>query len=72
MIEDVIAERWAKITDDHCVAVIIGLPEFGEVALDLVVHDQRDALVSALAAVLHGQRRRGDELKARGRDTQAR
>ena len=37
VIEDVIPERWAKITDDHCVAVIARLLELGEVALDLVV-----------------------------------
>ena len=45
-------------------APLVGLLELGEVALDLVVHDQRDAPVAALAAVADRQRRRRDELVA--------
>ena len=38
------------------------LLELFEVAFDFLVHDQRDAVVAALAAVPDGERRRGDEL----------
>ena len=62
VVEHVVAERGSEIPDDHRVGATGGFLELFEVAFDFLVHDQRDAVGAALAAVPDGERRRGDEL----------
>jgi hypothetical protein len=69
-IENVIAERLTEVADDHRVAPVLGLLQLGEVALDLVVHDQRDALSVALDTVSNRERRRGDQLSVSDRESE--
>ena len=64
MVEHVVAERGSEVADDYRVGATDGLLELFEVAFDFLVHDQRDALVAALAAVPHRERRRGEQLAA--------
>jgi hypothetical protein len=64
VVEHVLAERGSEVADDYRVGATGGLLELFEVALDFLVHDQRDAVMAALAAVPDGERRGGDELAA--------
>ena len=71
MVEHVVAERGSEIPDDHRVGATGGLLELFEVAFDFLVHDQRDAVVAALAAVPDGERRGGDQLAVIDSEPQA-
>jgi len=57
LVENVVSEGGAEITDDHGLGPIAALLNLGEVVLHLVVHHQGDASVPVIAAI--GQRQRG-------------
>jgi hypothetical protein len=62
VVEHVVAEGGSDGADDYRVGPTSGLLERFEVVFDFLVHDQRDAVVAALAAVPDGERRGGDQL----------
>ena len=62
MLQRVVAERGSEVVDDHRVGARGGLLELFEVAFDLLVHDQGEALVAALGQPPYSPRAAGDRL----------
>ena len=65
-----VAEAFAEVAHDHGLRMLVVFLELREIALDLVVHQQRDSSKAVLDAMAHRQRSGRDQLVRRHRETE--